>query len=130
MHTFFKECGKKKASCNSGVAIQAGDDVIMIEAGKKKKKAALDVIGYINGDLTEGTRVIKYKGGSKYRVMSYVEIIYLFFDALDIDQYMDCQSKNVTCHESAPTQQTHRLLHIFLNKCNPARILIKSGLKW
>lgn len=80
VHTFFLNCNGH-ASCNCAVAVQSGDDVILIDQceqshntktkkGKKKRKP-LDVKMFLNGDLTEGT-IVERRGGGKYYTVRYI----------------------------------------------------------
>lgn len=71
IHSFYQTCNGK-ASCNCGVAVRSGDDIIVFDScdpdgGKKVKHNPLDIRMYLNGELTPGTRVHRY-GNKKYQV--------------------------------------------------------------
>ncbi|CAI9738780.1 Willebrand factor D and EGF domain-containing [Octopus vulgaris] len=70
VHTFYRSCNNH-ASCNCAVAVQSGDDVIVIDRcgpTKKTKKGSTTITLYLNDELTEGTRIIQLYGGRKYMV--------------------------------------------------------------
>ena len=72
MNSFLRKCNDDgKATCNTAVAILSGDDVVVIDAGGTKKGHAakrLRLFVYVNGQLTPGTRVMKFLGGKKFIV--------------------------------------------------------------
>ena len=77
----YQKCGPHVlASCNCAVAVQSGDDVIVIERCLRRKKWFRRISGseesvnrmrvdmYVNGNLTRGTRVLQEADGKKYNV--------------------------------------------------------------
>ncbi|XP_041368567.1 uncharacterized protein LOC121382945 isoform X2 [Gigantopelta aegis] len=70
VRTFYRSC-RKKASCNCAVAVRSGDDVIVIDrcaAQDSDPDTQMVVRTYITGELTPGTRIVRYVGGREYRV--------------------------------------------------------------
>ena len=83
VHAIYQQCGHLMlASCNCAVAVQSGDDVIVIDRCTRKRRPFLHIDGtydddpltvmsvdlYLNGELTEGTRVYEESDGKKYIV--------------------------------------------------------------
>ena len=70
VRTFYRSC-RKKASCNCAVAVRSGDDVIVIDrcaAQDSEPDTQMVIRTYITGELTPGTRIVRYVGGREYRV--------------------------------------------------------------
>ncbi|XP_013398006.1 mucin-17 [Lingula anatina] len=85
VHAFYKKC--HRATCNCGVGVKSGDDVIMIDRcqglktkrTKKSKKSKrskysrgttypVQVNIYKNGELTPGTRIFSTNRGQSYEI--------------------------------------------------------------
>ena len=73
MHTFQRSCawrGSPIATCNCGIGIRSGDDVILFDTcgdtprGTHPENSPLTVQIYNNGPLTQGTRIVKSGQGS------------------------------------------------------------------
>lgn len=69
MHTFYRRCNGK-ASCNCAVAVQSGNDVIVIDkcGPKAGTKKALTIKVYRKDKLNPGTKIIQSAGGKQYEV--------------------------------------------------------------
>ena len=72
VHTFQRQCNLR-ATCHCTIAIRSGDDVIVIDScgpGKTpvSRTPQIEVRLYLNGDLTPGTKIEQYNGGTTYRV--------------------------------------------------------------
>ena len=53
-------------ACTCAVAARIGDDVIMIDSCESG--GALVVKVHLNGQLTPGTQLLQFNGGTKYQV--------------------------------------------------------------
>ena len=72
VHTFQRRCNNH-AACHCTIAIRSGDDVIVIDVcGPNGTPASripqIEVQLYLNGDLTPGTTIEQYNGGTAYKV--------------------------------------------------------------
>ena len=72
VHTFQRRCNGH-AACHCIIAIRSGDDVIVIDScGPDEKPVTrtpqMEVRLYLNGDLTPGTKIEQYNGGTTYKV--------------------------------------------------------------
>lgn len=74
MRTYYRSCNRKKseASCNCAVAIKSGDDVIIFDrcgpTKSEREDRSLDIKVILNGQLTPGTKILRFGGGKKYEV--------------------------------------------------------------
>ena len=74
VHSLQVKCSRTVVgSCNCGMLVQSGDDVIRIDRCPKRGwsnsgERPLQVFAFINGDLTEGTQIISVQDGLKYKV--------------------------------------------------------------
>lgn len=83
VHVIYQKCGPGvTASCNCGVAIQSGDDVIVIDRCYRRRQPFNRIMGnnldpyftyltidlYLNNDLTPGTTIFEEAEGKKYFV--------------------------------------------------------------
>ena len=80
VHVIYQKCGPRvPASCNCAVAVQSGDDVIVIDRCFRDRKPFNRISGtynahvtkmsvdlYLNGDLTPGTTIFEESDGKKY----------------------------------------------------------------
>ena len=78
----YQSCGDHvTASCNCAVAVKSGDDVIVIERCYRHRRQAgtlfqtpggqgttMKIDMFLNGNLTQGTRVFQESDGIKYNV--------------------------------------------------------------
>ena len=72
VHTFQRQC-YHTAACHCIIAIRSGDDVIVIDScGPDRTPVSrtpqIEVRLYLNGDLTPGTKIEQYNGGTTYKV--------------------------------------------------------------
>ena len=76
VHSYFRQCNPNNAAtCTCAVAVQSGDDVFVIdrcgEVPGGPNSAPITITPYITGgELTAGTLIYRYDGGTKYRVSS------------------------------------------------------------
>ena len=83
VHVIYQLCGHLvSASCNCAVAVQSGDDVIVIDRCVRKRKPFTQLDGtvvtdpltvmsvnlFLNGQLTPGTHIYQDGDGKKYFV--------------------------------------------------------------
>ncbi|GAB1607640.1 hypothetical protein Ahia01_001047900 [Argonauta hians] len=71
VHTFYQSCAST-VSCNCGVAVKSGDDVIVIdrcESTRRNRNQPILITLYNNGELTPGTRIYSLDGGNKFKVV-------------------------------------------------------------
>ena len=72
VHVFQRRC-LARASCICTTAIRSGDDVFVIDTcGANQipvsRRPQLEVRLYRNGNLTPGTKIEQYNGGTRYKV--------------------------------------------------------------
>ena len=72
IHTFQRRCNVR-AACHCTIAIRSGDDVIVIDSCGASgtpvyRTPQIEVRLYLNGDLTPGTKIEQYNGGTTYKV--------------------------------------------------------------
>ena len=72
VHAFQRQCNGNTA-CLCTIAIRSGDDVIVIDScGATKTPVSrtpqIEVRLYLNSQLTPGTKIVQYNGGTSYKV--------------------------------------------------------------
>lgn len=90
VHAIYQKCRPNLlASCNCGVAVQSGDDVIVIDRCLRRQLRVPDFRSrwssesgpamviqlFLNGDLTQGTKIHKDADGKKYLVSCHANTV-------------------------------------------------------
>lgn len=69
----YQRCSQNgNASCTCAIAVKFGDDVFVVEKCRKIQDESeipdMKIVLYVNGNLTQGTRVFIKKLGAEYEV--------------------------------------------------------------
>ncbi len=80
MQTYVQRC-LGRVACTCYVNIRSGDDVIVIDSCGPRAKAnggQMELVVFLNGELTPGTRILQFNNGKKFKVKYiYLHITYL-----------------------------------------------------
>ena len=71
-HTFQRQCNGE-ASCHCTITILSGDDVIKVDSCGRNlepvsRSPQMQVSVFLNGEMTPGTTIFQYNGGTKYEI--------------------------------------------------------------
>lgn len=95
VHVFLTSCANIlnfRATCTCAVAVQSGDDVIVFDRCGLLF-GPMNVMSYINGELTPGTNVYSFDNGASYRVC--------FFFSSDFNVFIPLCIAPATLHQAA-----------------------------
>ncbi|XP_035827995.1 uncharacterized protein LOC118477191 [Aplysia californica] len=77
VRTLQQSCDSNQ-TCTCAVMVLSGNDVVVLDRCDGGAAGALDTRLYLNGDLTEDTRVIQFVDGGRYRIvlptMTYIDV--------------------------------------------------------